>query len=82
MVAEGKAAADRLAAAQERARHSAHRGNMAAARKAAKWWQEEDQARAAVLARAREHQYPLPSFGAHEDDERRHCQASEDRRRL
>jgi hypothetical protein len=56
MAAERRAATDRLAAAQQRARDSAHRGNMAATREAAKRRQEEDQAIAAVSGRARKHQ--------------------------
>jgi hypothetical protein len=44
---------------------------MAAAREVAERRQEEDRARAAVSARAREHQYPLPSFAAYEDTQQR-----------
>jgi hypothetical protein len=60
MVATRRVVEDRLAAAQQRARHSAHHRNMPATRKTAEPRQEEeDRARAtAVLARAsqREHQ--------------------------
>jgi hypothetical protein len=70
--------AERRATAQQRACHLAHRGNMAATREAAERQQEEDRARGS-LARAREHQYSLPSFAAYEDAGRR--QAREDRHR-
>jgi hypothetical protein len=40
---------------------------------------EEERMRAAVLARAREHQYPLPSFGLIEDAQRCRRQVHEDR---
>jgi hypothetical protein len=74
MMAERRAT-DRLAAVQQRVRHSAHCHNMAAAREvreAAEQRQEdEERARLASLARAREHQYPLPSFILIEDAQRR-----------
>jgi hypothetical protein len=46
--------------------------------------EEEKRAREAALARAREHQYPLPSYadtGIIEDAQHRHRQAHEDRLR-
>jgi hypothetical protein len=67
MAVERRAAAADLAASQHSARHLAYRRNIAAARKArdaAKRCQEEERARAAALARARENQYSLPSYYA------------------
>jgi hypothetical protein len=79
MVAERRAAGDRLAMVQQRARHSAHHHNMAVAREMSeaaerRQEEEEDRARATtVLGRPsqREHEYPLPSFATYEDTERR-----------
>jgi hypothetical protein len=91
MVAERKATVDELAASQQRARHSARRRNMVAAREVRETverrQEEEERARAAALAlaRAREHQYPLPSYypaaGIIEDAQRRRQQWREERLR-
>jgi hypothetical protein len=93
MAAERRAAADELAASQQSARQSAYLRNLAAetdSRAATGRWLHEKRARAAAgrrlqeeragaveLVRAREHQYPLPSY--HDDadiieDAQRHRQ--------
>jgi hypothetical protein len=89
MAAGRRAGAADLAASQQRAHHLAHRRNMAAAREARvaaeQRQEEEERARAAVLARARENQYPLPSYyadaGILEDAQRRRQQWREERNR-
>jgi hypothetical protein len=67
MMAERRAAAvDRLAAAQQRARHLAHRRNMTAAREARRvaerHQEKEERARVAAKVWACKHQYPLSSY--------------------
>jgi hypothetical protein len=78
MAVERRATVSDMAASQHRARHLAHRRNIAAAREArgaAERCQEEERARAAALARACENQYRLPSYyadvGILEDAQRR-----------
>jgi hypothetical protein len=79
MAAERRVAVANLAASQQMVHHLAHLHNMAAAREA---WvaaerrqEEEERARTAALVRARENQYPLPSYyadaGILEDAQRR-----------
>jgi hypothetical protein len=76
MAVERRAATDRLTAAQQWARHSAspwqHGGSEGGGETAAGGRPGEG----GGVGEAREHKYPLPSFAAYEDIERRRLQAS------